>query len=316
MSDPLVSVLLCVYNGERYIKDAIKSIYGQTFQDYEIIVVNDGSTDRTSDILDSLDSVKLKVFWQENQGLTRSLNKAISLAKGKYLARQDADDISLPDRLRSQVNALENNPEAAVCAVGAEFIDEKSESLMFKKPVLRILSSGEGKEFQGFTHGSLMFRRDVLTEMGGYYEGIMYSQDYFLLSNVLRKYSAEMIPDIHYKFRINRSSLTLTKRRQQRRCHDAISRHFRLAGKCNDPMPPSIKTGHMNLRDIKFVDTDTLAVLSPDSYYDYVCGCYLYSSGQYNKAARRLKSVIKRNPWFLRALFMMTKVKLKSLNTG
>ena len=117
MNDVKISVIMSVYNGEEYLAEAIDSVLGQSFSDFELIVINDCSTDGTSEILckyASLDA-RVKVHTNEvNLRLPSSLNKAISLAEGKYIARMDADDICLPDRLEKQFEFMESHPDVAL----------------------------------------------------------------------------------------------------------------------------------------------------------------------------------------------------------
>lgn len=117
---PKVSVVMSVYNGEKYLPETIDSILNQTFKDFEFIIINDGSTDKTAKILTSYDDPRIRIFNQENMGLTKSLNRAISLAKGEYIARMDADDISYPERLKKQVDYLNKNPDIGL--VGSKYI--------------------------------------------------------------------------------------------------------------------------------------------------------------------------------------------------
>ena len=110
MSKPLVSVLMAVYNGEKYLLEAIESILNQTYTNFEFLIINDGSTDSTEEIILSYSDQRIRYIKNEqNLKLIASLNKGLDLAKGKYIARMDADDISLPDRLEKQVNFLERN---------------------------------------------------------------------------------------------------------------------------------------------------------------------------------------------------------------
>lgn len=115
---PYVTVLMSVYNGEEYLEEAIASILNQTFRDFEFLIIDDSSTDGTAVILASYsrsDSRVIVVTNESNIGLPRSLNKGLALAHGKYIARMDADDISLPERLEKQVQCMDNNPEIGVC---------------------------------------------------------------------------------------------------------------------------------------------------------------------------------------------------------
>ena len=110
---PKISLIMSVYNGEDYLVEAIESVLNQTFKEFELIVINDCSTDSTGEILNRFAELdkRVKVHTNEvNLRLPSSLNKAITLAQGKYIARMDADDICLPERLEKQYNFMENNP--------------------------------------------------------------------------------------------------------------------------------------------------------------------------------------------------------------
>jgi len=121
---PKISVIMSVYNGEKHLPRAIDSVLEQTFEDFEFIIVNDGSTDNTPKILGSYSDKRIYVINQENMGLTRSLNEAIELPRGAYIARMDADDISLPDRLLYQVDFLDGNEDVCLLSSSYYVIDE------------------------------------------------------------------------------------------------------------------------------------------------------------------------------------------------
>ena len=108
---PLITVLMPVYNGEKYLQQAIESILKQTFTDFEFLIINDGSTDNSENIILSYDDSRIRYIKnEENLRLIRTLNKGIELAKGKYIARMDCDDISLPYRFEKQLKEFQNNP--------------------------------------------------------------------------------------------------------------------------------------------------------------------------------------------------------------
>src|SRR5437879_6502478 len=122
---PKVSVLLAVFNGECHLEGSLRSILNQSFADFELIVVDDGSTDGTAEILAAVGRAdpRVVVVRQANRGLTASLIRAASLARGAYLARQDADDISPPERFRRQVDFLDAHPSIAAVGAWADIID-------------------------------------------------------------------------------------------------------------------------------------------------------------------------------------------------
>ena len=120
MTSPLVSVVLPVRNGAADLPKAIDTILAQTFTDFELIVVNDGSTDGTAAVLDAIRDPRVRVVHQENMGLAAALNRGISLARGRYIARQDHDDWAKPTRLEKQVAFMEANPDCALVGTCAD----------------------------------------------------------------------------------------------------------------------------------------------------------------------------------------------------
>ena len=153
---PLVSVVMPLYNGERYLAEAIESILSQTFADFEFIIVDDGSTDGSAGIIRDYaarDSrVKVKQL-ARNSGEAAARNAGIALARGQFVAGMDSDDISLPDRLRAQASFLENNPEVGAVGVHSRVVFEDAQPSYIREPeqghALIMLDSFVGVPFQG-----------------------------------------------------------------------------------------------------------------------------------------------------------------------
>jgi len=124
-----VTVILAVYNSEKYLKESIDSILNQTFKDFELLIINDGSTDSSSDIIKSYTDNRIIVVNQTNQGLAASLNKSIELSRGEYIARMDHDDISCLERLETQVSFMDRHPEIGVCGAWADLINNEGEKI-------------------------------------------------------------------------------------------------------------------------------------------------------------------------------------------
>ena len=131
----LVSVLIPVYNSEHYIKEAIQSILNQTYQKLEIIILDDGSTDTSPEIIKGFQDRRIQYYYQSNQGISSARNRLFSLAKGKYLAINDADDFAFPFRIKKQVEFLENNPEYLMVGSSAVLINHsgKYNGILFTK---------------------------------------------------------------------------------------------------------------------------------------------------------------------------------------
>ncbi len=201
MARPIVSFIISVYNGEQFLPECIAGINGQTFSDYEVIVVDDGSSDGTSGILCqwSKENDRVRVRTRENNGLTTALNLAISHACGKYLARHDADDISSPFRLERQVAFLEANKDAVLAGSHCvEFADAQSLISLYCLPddhnfILGALHKGENV----VTHGSIMFRKAAFERLSEGYR-FQYSQDYDLYLRISSLGNLRVVRDVLY----------------------------------------------------------------------------------------------------------------------
>jgi len=218
INEPIISVVMAVYNSEKYIREAVDSILNQTFRNFEFIIINDGSTDKTQEILESYNDPRIVLTHQKHMGLTKSLNKGIALAKGKYIARQDADDISLPDRLEKQIEFLELHKDISLIGTAAKIIDIRGFYLKtIKYPTdhssLRIAI----KHSNHFWHGSVMFRKQNFFELGGYQEILFTAQDYDLWLRFVEKFKVANLSDPLYKYRLNYLSLSFKKIVYQRR---------------------------------------------------------------------------------------------------
>jgi len=204
---PFVTVLMSAYNAERYLGEAIESILKQTFQDFEFIVIDDGSTDGTAAILADYQrrDKRIQIYRQENQGLAAALNTGLDLAQGKYIARMDADDISLPQRLAKQVAFMETHPEVGVCGTWARNISDR-----LVRPWIRRLPVTDAAIrchlFFGspMCHPTVILRRDLFTRTGLRYDiNYKYGQDYELWSRAANYTRMENIPEVLLHYRVH-----------------------------------------------------------------------------------------------------------------
>ena len=186
---PTVTVFMAAYNAREYIREAINSILNQTYNNFELLIVDDGSTDDTSLILKEFDDERIRIIEnKKNQGLTYTRNIALTEAKGEFLAIMDSDDVSLPDRLKIQIAAFRINPSLALYGGQAKVIDYNS------KEIGMIHESETDPEllkirllFQNtFVHSSVMMRTEVFREMNGYQE--QFAEDYDLFLRIAHKY--------------------------------------------------------------------------------------------------------------------------------
>lgn len=217
---PKVSVLMSVYNGSRYLAEAIESILGQTFSDFEFIIINDGSIDHTADILAEYagrDQRLILIQNEQNLGLTRSLNKGLIRARGKYIARQDADDVSLPQRLQRQVAFLDEHPEVVLVSSNYEVIDEMGHQIRIERKSSESLVIAWYLLFVNYVggHSVVMFRREQIMNLGGYAEDYQYAQDYQLWLRLVNLGHIAILPEILLQWRAHRESISSSVLSQQ-----------------------------------------------------------------------------------------------------
>ena len=189
MTTPHVSVVMSVFNGERFLAEAVESILHQTFSDFEFIIINDGSSDKSADILSKYEHLdeRVHIYHQENRGLIASLNRGLDFVRGKYLARMDADDVSLPYRLAEQVSILEQRPELVILGSAYEVIDGCGKSTGVVRPPSQDTAIRWEMLFQcAFAHSSVMLRLDGLRQQRlAYDDNALYAEDYELWSRLL-----------------------------------------------------------------------------------------------------------------------------------
>ncbi len=212
MRKPAISVILPVYNAGIYLNEAIDSILSQTFEDFELIIINDGSTDNSLETINKFVDPRIIVINQINQGLAKTLNIGISIAKGHFIARMDQDDIAVNDRFETQISFFANNRNLSVISGAVEFIDENSITIGRSFPVTT--SYGIKKGLLNFgcviCHPAVMMRTTDLTAVGGYSESIGGSfTDYHLWIKFLRNgYILQNQSNIILKYRIIASSMS------------------------------------------------------------------------------------------------------------
>ena len=205
-----VTVLMSVYNGEKYLKEAVDSILNQTFTDFEFLIINDGSTDKTLEILQSYHAPRIKIINNEkNTGLTKSLNKGLRTAKGEYIARMDADDVSLPTRLERQVKFMTQHNEVGLLGSSWYTINGDGKKTGINK-------AANGKQAVHFMcHGSVVMRKWCLEKVESYREVFELAQDYDLWLRIADEFEVANLSEPLYKLRIHRDSISSSKKLPQ-----------------------------------------------------------------------------------------------------
>jgi len=210
---PTISVLMAVFNCENYISTAIDSILNQSFTDFEFIIINDGSTDTSLDIINSFTDERIRVFNQENHGLAYSLNIGISMATGKYIARMDADDISLPERFQIQYNFMEKNTNVDVLGGAMLYVNQSGNYLgrSFSVMSTTILNYYLLHIDNVISHPTVLIRSSSIEKYGKYCSILFAKEDYHLWNKFLRKGAVlRNISKVLIKYRLLDSSMSST----------------------------------------------------------------------------------------------------------
>ena len=225
---PLVSVLMSVKDDEKNISNAIESILNQSFTDFEFLILNDYSQDSTPEIINKYkkEDERIQIFTNpENLGLTKSLNKLIDLSSGRYIARQDSDDISMKDRLHEQIKfIMSSNFDACTTRAvirgstraipNLSFYIPKKISIKYKNP---------------FIHGTLLIKKQVLIDIGKYDENFYYSQDYKLFKDLIsRKYKIKTLNKKLYKLNME-NNISNINSEEQKYYSDCVKRNIKPA---------------------------------------------------------------------------------------
>ncbi len=213
MSGLMISVVMPVYNAEKYLREAIDSILNQTYTNFEFIILNDGSTDRTEEIILSYDDSRIiYVKNEENLQIVKTLNKGIGLAKGKYIARMDADDISLPKRFQKQIEYMEEHSDTDVCGTWMQIIDQPQR--IWRYPIWH-------KEIKAYMlFNTSMFHPTVLMKRS-FFNTFSYSslynkaEDYQLWCSAVDEKRFANIPEPLYHYRRHTEMTNVVARKEQ-----------------------------------------------------------------------------------------------------
>lgn len=214
---PCVSVVMPVRNGEQYLDAAVESIRNQTFPEFEFIIVDDASTDCTPALLKAVEDPRVRIITnQDALGISRSLNLAIEIARGRLIARMDADDIASDQRLERQVEWMERYPEVVLCGTFAERIDADGNKLgNIKRPQTNFEIQWHLLTANPFIHPSVMFRAEVFRKVGGYESCLSCAQDYDLWCRLAKHGECCNLSEQLMQYRFHANAISAQKRAEQ-----------------------------------------------------------------------------------------------------
>jgi len=217
MHSALVSVVMSVFNGERFLREAVESILDQSFNEFELIVIDDGSTDATATILESYrrQDSRLRICHQGNRGLVESLNRGWMLARGNYIARMDADDVAIKSRLECQVEFMEKHREVGVLGSAVQFISPDGKPLMTSPNPITDQEIRLALPYRcPFWHPTVLMRKDVLISVGGYRKVVVDAEDYDLWLRMAERCQLANLGSVLLKYRLHSCQVTVRKFRQ------------------------------------------------------------------------------------------------------
>lgn len=277
-----ISVLMPVFNGEKFLVEAIESILNQTFTDFEFIIVNDGSTDGTVNIIKSYTDQRIKLITRENGGVSEALNTGLKLAKGKYIVRMDADDISHLDRIEKQYDFIKNNPECIIVGTDVNYITEENDFVFryFSPAYLHDDISKIVSNECPFIHSSVLYNREQILKVGGYEEAAYAFEDHFLWVNVINNKLGltHVLKDVLVDVRLNPSSVTVD-------FNDYDSEYLKSKQHV-------LSTGHIDKESAKILKNSFKKLdkkLKALSYHRLLAKKYLWSNYNAKKARENLK---------------------------
>lgn len=298
---PKVTVLMPAYNAAQYIGEAIDSVLKQTFTDFELLIVNDGSTDDTNRLINSYNDPRiLLINHPVNNGIAAALNTGLSKASGRYIARFDADDICLPERLQQQVLFLDAHPGYVLTGSDAEYISENGEHLFYFKCIGHTNEQLLHRMYSHcpFIHSAVMYKKDAVIEAGGYSPYAHNFEDYFLWIQ-LKSYGK--FSNLHrrlIKVRFNPSSSTIDEKWR--------GRIFRqMKNKIINRGSVTEEEGNALLEIIK---KQNVQKIKEGSYYALCGKKFLINNHQPRKARPLLSKAIKMYPyrWDNYALYLLS----------
>jgi glycosyltransferase involved in cell wall biosynthesis len=309
VSVPRVSVIMAVYNDAAFVGAAVRSILAQTFTGFELIVIDDGSTDDSASIVRSFTDPRIRLLAQPNAGLAAALNRGIAEAQGVYIARQDSDDVSEPDRLRRQVELLDARPDVVLAGTNATVLEETGERVsattlpVDDAPIRLSLRTGANP----FVHGSVLFRRDVAADAGLYRPAFRQAQDRDLWLRIAERGKLANLPDALYCWRLRRGGVGSSKYEDQR----DYSRLARLCAEQRErglPEPPLLLSSVQRKWTRLFFSR--LRSTSGPGVYDMSLAKMYLANGDHPRARAKALAVIRRNPlnlyaWTLAALALL-----------
>jgi glycosyltransferase involved in cell wall biosynthesis len=285
------------YNAEKYIGAAISSVLIQTFTDFELLIINDGSTDATEMIVRSFEDDRIRLINQTNQGIAAALNMGLRNANAALIARFDADDICMPERLMVQYDFLIKNPQYIIVGSDADYLDMNGDYVFTCK-----MPAHTNEEIQElalnkcpFIHSSVLFRKEFILQAGGYDEHACAFQDHILWAKCIKLGKTCNLPLALLQVRLNPESISIDEKWRTKRFREIKSQ--------------SINRGNLTKQEgmelLGILKKQNNPKIKEGSYYSLLGKKYLWNNHQPQKARVNLRKAIRINPGRIDSYFIM-----------
>jgi glycosyltransferase involved in cell wall biosynthesis len=288
MNSMMVTVLMPVYNAGPYVREAIDSVLSQTYRDFEFLIINDGSKDNSLEIIQSFNDSRIRVIDQPNKGLITTLNEGMAIAKGDIIARMDADDVCLPERLEHQMDFLHKHTEYVLVGSEASVMDKEGNYLYELEPVgfthEEIAVNINNK--CPFIHPAVTFYKDAVLKVGGYPKDALTFEDHLLWKELLSTGKVCNLREVLIKVRFNPESVTIDEKWRGKEFIDIRQR--------------SIMNGSVSEEDGRrlkeLIASQNFSAYKQASYYAMVGKKYLWNNPDKKRAREHFIKAIKLYP--------------------
>ena len=290
---PLVSVLMPVYNGEAYLNEAIDSILCQTFADFEFIIINDGSTDKTEDIILSYHDQRIHYYKNDkNLGIVGTLNRGLDLCKGKYIARMDADDVSMPQRFEKQVAYMNAHPNVVAC--GCLYTVYGKEN----RGVVDVATEADDVRYDmalycQYAHSTMMLRREIMEKHAlRYREEYRHAEDYKLWTELLQYGDMVNLPDILHSIRQCEEGISIVHSAEQKSLANQVRKEYlNFLGVATEHTINEIEFNNFSLDEIQLVLTNYLPLIIRCKPYNWIRKNYVSCLKKYMRRLGRFERI-------------------------
>jgi glycosyltransferase involved in cell wall biosynthesis len=286
---PAITILMPAYNAASYIREAMESILGQTFTDFEFLIIDDGSKDDTLAIIKRFSDYRIHIVSRPNKGIIATLNEGLAIAGAPLIARMDADDVCLPHRLEKQIAFMQAHPDYLVVGSDVTYIDKDGRYISRQNaPDGHMHKEMWAHRFHKcpFLHPTVMFRKEAVLAAGGYPDDALNFEDWLLWIELMEQGKVCNLDEVLVNMRINPESVTIDEKWRPRGFHEIRLR--------------SLRQGHVSAQDAQrlkeIVGGQDFSSYKQASYHAFVAKKLLWNNPQPQLAREHLRAVIKHYP--------------------